>query len=537
MQAFLSIYSLIEWMLRCLSVAAQTFAVGGVTYYAFTLSPLKSEMKIETAELDRFCLRVLFWSASVLCVSQVLTSAALITFLVGSTGADLATAASADAVAFDLISAVAAFALAWAVRKPYFSAAAPPLLLSAVLVGAHGGLTHAASRAPPSLSLLAAEILHLVALAVWIGGAPYFVASLRMIGDRAERRFIARRFSFTSLASVAVLVSTGVLMAAPYTESLEGLYQTNYGLLLGTKVVLLLVMLCMGAANFLAIRGSRRDETASLGNVPVFAETETGIGLVAILCACALALSPLGANVKASRPDTAEISKHFELVWPRLATPAFAQLSAAKVGAAAAVQPLEPTQRNDADIAWSEVHHHYAGLAVMLMGVLALVAWSRRGPPVARHWPLLFFGFAIFLAIMSDEEVWPVGHLGFFESLATPQIAQHKLMIALFGIFAIFEWRVQLKKFSSAWPAYVFPLTVGAAAALLLTHYGHTDSKDEVLIEMSHAPVALLGVIAASARWLELRLPQPAASRFAGIVWPIAFTVAGALLLLYRETA
>lgn len=82
----------------------------------------------------------------------------------------------------------------------------------------------------------------------------------------------------------------------------------------------------------------------------------------------------------------------------------------------------------------------------------------------------------------------------------------------------------------------MFPAMVAAASAFLLTHYGHTGSKEEVLTEISHIPIALLGVIAATARWLEIRLPESAAKSVAAIVWPVALIAAGSFLLLYRET-
>ena len=391
------------------------------------------------------------------------------------------------------------------------------------------GVTHAASRTETSPSLLTAEMLHLLALATWIGGVPYFIASLRIIGDGGERRNVSRRFSFMSLASVAVLAATGVFMAFPYTGSLDALYQTQYGLLLSSKVVLLIMLLCLGASNFFSIRRRHRDR---LDGVRVFAEVEVGIGLIAILAAVALASSPLAVTTDAAKPQAAEISARFQLALPRLESPALAQLSSAQPDVATAAD-LE-SNRNEADVAWSEAHHHYAALVVILVGLIALLAQSRR-MPAARHWPVLILALAGYLVVTADEEVWPLGKIGFFESLATPQIAQHKLMIALIAGFAICEWGVQSKKFRAAWPSYVFPLTIAAAAAFLLTHYGHTGRAEEVLIEISHTPIALLGVIVASARWLELRLAPGSAARLAGVAWPLAMITAGTFLLLYRE--
>ncbi|MEK8095444.1 CopD family protein [Methylocystis sp. IM3] len=541
MQAFLSIYGMADWILRGVSMVAQTVAVGGALYLPFMLAPLEGPASGRVG-LWRFCRRVLVSSALVLCLGQALTAVALTAFLMGSTGADLATAMSADAVIFDLLSACAALALASVARRAS-GATAALVLLSVVLVGAHAGVTHAASRSQPAAALLAAETLHLFALAAWIGGVPYFIASLRMLEDRGQRAAVAARFSLVSLAAVALLVATGVFMSVPYVGTPEGLYQTTYGLLLGAKAVLLALLLCMGAVNLHAVRRQRRDGCAALRSLPVLAEAEVGVGVIAILCAVALASSPLAADTRAARPDASEISKRFELAWPRLASPAPPPLAAdglrgpSPASAAGGDVFEDETARSPFDIAWSEAHHHYAALFVVATGLVALVSRSGRLGRLGRRWPLLFLALAAYLFIVADEDAWPLGPTGFFESLANPRIAQHKLMIALVAALALVEWRAQAKKFRAAWPSFIFPLTIAGAAALLLTHYGHSGDKQEVLVEISHTPVALLGVIAAAARWLELRLPSPALGRVAGLVWPVAFIAAGAVLLLYRESA
>ena len=54
------------------------------------------------------------------------------------------------------------------------------------------------------------------------------------------------------------------------------------------------------------------------------------------------------------------------------------------------------------------------------------------------------------------------------------------------------------------------------------------------MIELTHTPLALAGIAAGWARWLELRLDGRAA-RVAGWTWPVCFLVCGAVLLIYRE--
>ena len=180
-----------------------------------------------------------------------------------------------------------------------------------------------------------------------------------------------------------------------------------------------------------------------------------------------------------------------------------------------------------------ELHRtaHWGAGAIGTALLCALLA------PVARHWPLTFIGLAAFLFVRADEEVWPLGHLGLIESLRDPEIAQHKLLMMLIVAFGVFEWRVRQGRLKSAWAAYVFPLTTAAAAGFLLTHsHGLANPKEEMLIEITHTPLALVGVAAGWSRWLELRLDDSPARRVAGYVWPIAFVLAGLLLLFYRET-
>ena len=59
--------------------------------------------------------------------------------------------------------------------------------------------------------------------------------------------------------------------------------------------------------------------------------------------------------------------------------------------------------------------------------------------------------------------------------------------------------------------------------------------KEELLIEFTHTPLAILGVASAWGRWLELRLEKPG-SVVAGYIWPICFILIGFLLLTYRES-
>jgi putative copper resistance protein D len=96
---------------------------------------------------------------------------------------------------------------------------------------------------------------------------------------------------------------------------------------------------------------------------------------------------------------------------------------------------------------------------------------------------------------------------------------------------------VQTDRVSSQASRLIFPALIAVASALLLTHsHSLGNIKEEVLAEMSHAPLAFLGVTAGWSRWLEIRLPSENRVRTAmGWLWPVCFLLIGALLLNYRE--
>jgi putative copper resistance protein D len=189
-----------------------------------------------------------------------------------------------------------------------------------------------------------------------------------------------------------------------------------------------------------------------------------------------------------------------------------------------------------AEKAWSEYNHHWAGVVVLAVGLLALLAQAGH-ISWARHWPLAFLGLSVFLFLRSDPEVWPLGPNGFWATLADPEVLLHRIFSLLIVALAAFEWCVQTGRVSSANVRLVFPLLVAVSGALLLTHsHSLGNIKEEVLAELSHIPLAIFAVAAGWSRWLELRLPPDNHTRNAmARVWPACILLIGVILLNYRE--
>ncbi len=127
------------------------------------------------------------------------------------------------------------------------AASAAGLALSVADIG------HATTEGHPRLGVPSVA-LHLLAVSVWVGG----LAALVLLGASAwsavapedRNRLLGRlvpRFSRLALIAVAVLVATGVINALLDLASVSDLWDTTYGRVLSTKIILLAVALAFGA--------------------------------------------------------------------------------------------------------------------------------------------------------------------------------------------------------------------------------------------------------------------------------------------------
>jgi putative copper resistance protein D len=102
---------------------------------------------------------------------------------------------------------------------------------------------------------LAADALHLIAAAAWIGGLVPLALLLaavqrhRGIEGASLALVAARRFSTLGIVSVATLLVTGIVNASILVGSLHALIASQYGLLLMFKLVVFAAMLVFAAIN------------------------------------------------------------------------------------------------------------------------------------------------------------------------------------------------------------------------------------------------------------------------------------------------
>ena len=546
MQQLLNLFGFLSVLLRAVTLATQTLAVGGVIFMLVVARPLHLTEDQSANAMQRSWKRLVALSALGLAAAQVISLSINSAVLMATADLSLGEVVGASFFLAGAVSVMASVSLALVARDSIHLEWHWALALAVVIIAASVMTSHAVSRTEDQAPLAAATALHQAATAAWVGGLPYLLLGLRRRPDEGVSEAITRRFSRLAMVAVAILATAGLVLSLFYIDSPAAIYGTAYGLMVSAKVVLFGVLLLLGALNFSMVRRSRV-ATVLFERLRCLAEAEVGIGFTVILAAASLTSVPPAVDLQAERLSVIEIGDRMSPRWPRLNSPRADELSEptqqtlkkAQAAGAPVPQSFLPggtaTHPNTpADIAWSEYNHHWAGLMVFAIGLLAL-CWRTGRAPWARHWPLIFVALAGFILLRADPENWPLGPNGFWESFADSEVLQHRAYAVLIVAFGLFEWMVRTDRLRSARAALVFPLICAVGGALLLTHsHSLGNVKEELLAEFSHAPLALAGVGAGWSRWLELRLP-PAERQVPSWIWPSCFVLIGLLLLFYRE--
>ncbi|HUA80765.1 MAG TPA: CopD family protein [Dyella sp.] len=550
MELLVDIFGYLSIILHGFTIVAQSMTLGGILFLVFLLRPFAHWLP-QGADLERRIARLTAYSAIGLIAAEVAGVGMQVAVLMSTVDLSFTDVMHAPFAIAGTIKILCALTVIPCLGKRISSTPWSSVLLlaiGAVELTAATFTTHAYARLSDNTLLLFVEGLHQFGAAIWIGAIPCFVLALSRLQDANGWRAVGARFSRMSMIGVASIVISGAVMSYYYIGSIQGFYGTAYGVMVGAKIAMFLALLLLGLGNLLVTERLRKNQDTSVIRLRRFAEVEIGIGFTIFFAAASLTSVPPAVDLTADRVTLHEIAVRNAPAWPRLTSPDHDQLAISEMQAQLDHEATQRGQvaaqanipgsgvlppRNADDIAWSEYNHHWAGIFVLLIGLLALL--NRAGVKWLRHWPLLFLLMAGFLLVRSDPEVWPMGQEGFWVAWRDVEVAQHRFFVALIILFGLFEWAVRTGRLRSPKAALVFPLLVSVGGAMLLTHsHQISNVKDQLLIELTHTPLALAGVGAGWARWLELRLPGRG-GRIAGWVWPICFMLVGVILLWYRE--
>ena len=159
---------------------------------------------------------------------------------------------------------------------------------------------------------LSADALHLLASAVWFGGLMPLALLLKhsvRSGAADVARAATRRFSTLALASVLIIIATGLCNAWTLVGGFAPLFGTLYGKLLLAKLGLFLAMLAVGAANLLLLKpritapgNSDGGTSGALRSLSRNVVMEILLGLVILLIVGHMGITPPARHVQPEWP-------------------------------------------------------------------------------------------------------------------------------------------------------------------------------------------------------------------------------------------
>ncbi|HWF03475.1 MAG TPA: CopD family protein, partial [Candidatus Angelobacter sp.] len=326
---FLRDYPLAAVLLRAATLAFDSLLIGGIVFCTLVLPRSITSAPVYAKFYPR-ALRLLRMGAMGLATAQILFVVLDTAMLMSTSGLGVADLYTANYFLAGLLlfSCAVIFLLTTRLGLPQKAAW---LFFVAPLMFATVWTSHGASRLEHQLPLMLLTGLHQLAAALWIGGMPYLwlLISSRASDSRVEDNEAVRavqRYSAMAVASVIALVAAGVAMAWVYTQSWSALYGTAYGMVLAAKSIMLVVVLVLGASNFLLIRGQRFNSSPWLLRIGQFSEAEIGIGFTIILAAASLTAQPPAVDLVQNRLTLPEISARMTPQWPSFSTPSIRAL-------------------------------------------------------------------------------------------------------------------------------------------------------------------------------------------------------------------
>ncbi len=186
-------------------------------------------------------------------------------------------------------------------KTPWLEAAA--VVLAAAFAGTLAWSGHAAGGlGGEAIIHPAADVLHLVAAAAWVGALLPLIALFAAAGADDASLAIARtattRFSILGIVSVGTLLATGIVNTYYLAGSVAALLHTDYGRLLLIKIALFLAMVAIATVNRFRLTPQLLQQASIAANRDALrklrrnAAIETSAGAIVIAIVAALGTMP-----------------------------------------------------------------------------------------------------------------------------------------------------------------------------------------------------------------------------------------------------
>ncbi|EAF5666922.1 copper resistance CopC/CopD family protein [Listeria innocua] len=109
---------------------------------------------------------------------------------------------------------------------------------------------HAAASADKIVSITA-DMLHMIAASVWVGG---ILVLLFVLPKTGKAREVWSRFAIVAIIAVASILVSGLLMAVMNIGQMSNLFTTSYGKILLFKIGLFLLMALLGLGHYIYLK-------------------------------------------------------------------------------------------------------------------------------------------------------------------------------------------------------------------------------------------------------------------------------------------
>ena len=254
---------------------ASTVIVAGIIFFdLFVAAPLWRAMPQSSAAQARFqsSNKTILWISLALSIASALAWLCLLSMRIGRR--DFGDAITDGTIW--LVLSQTQFGFAWQVRLLLVGLLAAclllcrrvskgfiangPIILAGLLAGAYLGSLAFAGHGAEGLGIgqdihLAADILHLVAAALWLGALIPLLLLLACLARFKEDGWVlaaaraGSRFSTLGILAVGALLVSGTINAAFLLGGMHSLIDTGYGRLLLLKIMLFAAMVCVAGIN------------------------------------------------------------------------------------------------------------------------------------------------------------------------------------------------------------------------------------------------------------------------------------------------
>ncbi len=180
-------------------------------------------------------------------------------------------------------------------------------------------------------------------------------------------------------------------------------------------------------------------------------------------------------------------------------------------------------------------NHHVGGVFVLIMGVISLleVLNGARFRRIGFLWPASLLILGDYMVLFSDPAAWPVGPLGFTESLADPMVLQHKTFAIILVALGLIDLLHRLGWLTAPGWQVAFYAVALLPGVMLLAHNPASSGQHHAQAVLFSHP--LMGTLAFATLTAKILVDAKFITGTKAVAFPVLILMLGLQLFLYQE--